>query len=250
MGSHAVNAMKFKGLKFLYFFFFSASLCASEDNLKKQEEFDVAKISEALGYLIGENLEQMGLAYDLQSFTEGLQKATASDPTPECKEKCHRALSLYLQKAYTALGQKNLQIANDFFSKNAKEKETVELIAGQLQYKVKKPGKGPALETYNAPLVRYTAKYLDGSIFAFSEEAEVLFLQEMFPAFQTGMSGMKEGEIRELYIHPHLTESLKDNVAPNALLTFEIELLSADRSKLPTPREILKSEVAQDRHIR
>jgi peptidylprolyl isomerase len=243
--------MKSSGLKFLFFFLFSLSfLSAEEATSNKQEDFNVEKISEALGYLVGENLEQMGLVYDLKSFAKGLQDASSKDSSLATKEKCHRALSLYLQKAYWTLGQKNLQIAEDFFSKNCKEKEIISLIPGKLQYKILKSGKGPSLESYNSPLVRYSAKYLDGSIFAFSEEAEVVSIQEMFPALQNGMNGMKEGEIRTLYIHPELTKTLKGSVAPNALLTFEIELLSADRSKLPKPKEVLHSEVANETHPR
>jgi peptidylprolyl isomerase len=241
--------MRFDGLKFICLFFLSASLFSAEESAKK-EEFDGEKISEALGYLIGENLEQMGLSYDLKSFTKGLQQAIAKDPSLEAKEKCHRALSLYLQNAYALLGKKNLQAAEEFLCKNTQEKEIVELVPGRLQYKVQKPGKGASIETYNSPLVKYTAKYLDGSIFAFSEEAEVLSLSEMFPALQNGMKGMKVGEIRTLYIHPQLTQALKESVSPNALLTFEIELLNADRSKLPTPKEILKSEISGQGHLR
>ena len=77
-------------------------------------------------------------------------------------------------------------------------------------------------------MIRYTGKYLDGSVFGASKEDEQLSLDEIIPGLRAGLLGMKEGEKRTIYIHPDMAYGTNGYLPPNSLLTFEIEIVKAN----------------------
>jgi len=113
----------------------------------------------------------------------------------------------------------SLQMAEDFLKANQKQKGTISLAEGKVQYHVVKKGKGEAVAFYSKPLIAYSGKYLEGS--PISRTEEFLDLDETYLGFKKGLVGMKEGEVRVFYIHPELGDG-------KGLMIVEVEVIKAD----------------------
>ena len=74
-----------------------------------------------------------------------------------------------------------------------------------------------------------------------SKEEEKICLEEVIPGLRSGLVGMKEGEKRIVYIHPDFAYGTSGCLPPNALLTFEVELVQANAPSIEENTE-LKTE--------
>jgi peptidylprolyl isomerase len=191
---------------------------------------DVKKISEAMGYLIGKNLDDLGINLDVDLVMKGIAEASKGKTSPMTEEECVSAISIMQDAIVQQTAQKNLEEANRFLQENAKKAQVHELSSGKLQYRIEKKGSGSKVEKYHCPMVRYTGKYLDGTTFGSSEEPEIISLDATIPGFANGLVGMQEGEKRTLFIHPELGYQNTGVLLPNSLLIFEVEVLKADAS--------------------
>jgi peptidylprolyl isomerase len=226
----------------------SFSLMAQQENTSIPKEttavqptqtLDVEKLSEALGFMIGEQLHQNDCQLNIPLLVQSLKDAADGKKNPMTKEECIAHLSSYQQKVLDHQADKNLQEAEKFLQENKKNKEIVELEKGKLQYKIQKVGTGETIQSTATPLIRYKGTLLDGTLFDTTEEPLALSLNETIPGFTKGITGMKEGEVRTLYIHPDLAYGKEGTLPPNSLLTFEIEVVKAAK-----PQET--KEVAQE----
>lgn len=195
---------------------------------EQERDVDVAKISEAMGHLIGKNLEHLGLNFDVNLVLKGIKDATSGKKSPMSEEECVQAISIIQEHAYNEEAEKNLTDAEEYLKRKEKGKGINKLERGKLLYSVEKQGEGEEVQGYHSPLIRYTGKYLDGTVFGHSQEEELISLDETIPGFSKGIVGMKEGEVRTIYIHPDLGYGKKGVLSPNSLLTFEIEVIKAD----------------------
>lgn len=206
-----------------WLFLFSALLHAQEP--------DVAKISEAMGHLIGKNLESIGVNVDLNSVMKGMQDAAAGKAAPLNEEECIQAIALLQEETLSKKQEQKAHDAERFLAKNKEAAGIVSLEDNKLQYKIDKPGEGALAEITNAPLLRFKVHGLDGHFIGSSEGEEVLTLEDTLPGFSKGIVGMREGEIRTLYIHPDLGQP------DEGLCICEVELLKADAAQeRPMPR--------------
>lgn len=208
-------------VKWIGCFFLTLSLGAEETDSKNQE---LVKISEAMGHLIGKNLQSLGLSLDIDALVRGMQQASNGNESPLTEEECLEAISHLQEESIAKVAQKNLQEASCFLICNQGKEGVVALEEGKLQYEIVKTGEGGAVLPYSKPLIRYSGKYLNGPQIPTAEE--FLDLEEMIPGFKKGLVGMKEGEVRRLYIHPEY--GYEEAPSPNALLIFDVELIKAD----------------------
>jgi len=209
-------------------FFLLFSLCSF---VHANDEHDIAKISEAMGHLIGKNLEALGVNLDLKAVVKGLSDASEGKHAPMNEEECVQALAVLQEEYLTELGEKNRFEAEEFLEKNQDQEGIITLEEGKLQYKVVRPGAGEELKSYNSPLIRYTAKYLNGEIITQTAEADLISLDETIDGLSKGLLGMQEGEVRTLYLHPDLAYGPEHPLSPNALVIFEVELLKTEGTK-------------------
>lgn len=207
--------------KFLFFLFGISSLMA-------QEGGDVSKISEAMGHLIGKNLQALGLSLDIDALVRGMQQAAEGKESPLSEEECVQALSALQEESTAKAAEKNLQDANVFLQKNKEKQGVISIEDGKIQYEILKEGTGQTVQSYNSPLVRYKGRYLNGP--AIPQSEELVDLEETIIGFSKAIVGMKEGEQRTLYIHPELGYGKHGHLHPNALLIFDIEVIKADAS--------------------
>jgi len=189
---------------------------------------DILKVSEAFGHLIGKNLQSIGVKFDIAQVIKGLQDATKGKDSPMTELECVQAIAAVQEKLYKEQSQENLKSAESFLDTNCKSEGMVSLEEGKVQYRVEKTGEGALVEAQFSPLIRYTGKFLDGSVFGSSKEEEKISLDEIIPGLKTAVLGMKEGEKRVIYIHPDLAYGTQGILPPNSLLTFEVEIVKAN----------------------
>lgn len=190
-------------------------------------QVDVSKISEAFGHLIGKNLDSMGMKFDIAKVIKGLQDATEGRDAPMTEMECIQAITSAQETAFKEISEENLKAAEEFLTKNASAPNVKILEPGKLQVVIEKAGSGAVVDEHSSPLIRYTGKFLDGTVFGASKEDEMINLDETIPGFSKGLLGMKEGEKRTLFIHPDLGYGTSGYIPPNSLLTFEIEIVKA-----------------------
>ena len=219
-------------IKLPFFLIAVSSLIAQESPAKKddalQSQMEVVKISEAMGHLIGKNLQALGLPLDISALVRGMHEASEGKESPLSEEECIQALAILQEESLAKAAEKNLTEALSFLEENKERKEVVSIEEGKLQYEVLKKGEGQAVQSYNAPLVRYKGRYLNGPEIPATEE--LIDLEESIPGFSRALLGMKEGESRTLYIHPELGYGKQGHPYPNSLLIFEVEVIKADAS--------------------
>ncbi len=213
------------------------------------EEPDIKAISEELGRLIGKNLESTGLKLDCDSVAKGIQAAFNDGELVVDEKKCMETITKLQEEAFELEANGNLKKAETFLKENLLEKDVISLEDGKLQYKIITPGKGNQVASYNSPLIQYKGTLLGGKEFGVTKEAELIVLDETIEGFRKGIVGMKEGEKRIIHIHPDLAYGKSDFLEPNALITFEVEVVKADArlAKKPTIenlKEKLQEELA------
>jgi peptidylprolyl isomerase len=200
---------------------------AAESKVKKE---DIIRVSETFGHLLGRNLENPGITFDLESIIKGMRDATAGKDSPMSDEEYEELLQSIQEQAYEEISLVNLEEANAFLSENAKHANIIQLNEGKLQYIILKEGNGAVVTKESAPLIHYHGVYMDGTVFGSSTEtgeAIPLPLDDTIPGFANGISGMREGEKRRLFIHPDLAYGTSGVLPPNTLLTFDIEVVKA-----------------------
>lgn len=207
--------------------------------VKKKQEIDIQKISRSFGHLIGKNLENLGLEFEMKEVIQGLEDSLAGKEPPMDEAECVQAISIVQEEAFQKLASKNLAQANEFLLENANQKDIIKIENNKLQYRIEKTGSGQAVEETNSPIIRYTGKLLGGKVFGASKEDELISLQETIPGFSKAIVGMKEGEKRTIFIHPDLGYGLTGYLPPNSLLVFEIEVIKANAT--PDEQQALTS---------
>ncbi len=209
-------------------------------SIAEDKKPEITKISEAFGFLMGKNLESIGLKFDIQSVIKGLQNAAAGKTSPMTEMECIQAITAAQENAFKEESSKNLSLAEEFLKQNKENAEVISLEDDKIQYKIEKEGDGETLQENSTPLIRYSGKFLDGTVFGASSEDEPISLEEVILGLKIGLKGMKEGEKRTIYIHPDCAYGTKGSLPPNSLLTFEIEVIKAQAplTEEPTPEVI------------
>ncbi len=198
---------------------------------EKNHQIETKKISEAIGHMIGKNMESLGFQFDIQYVIKGLKDGAAGKDSPMTEVECIQAITEAQEKAFEEQSKVNLAKAEDFLQKNASVKDVVSLEGGKVQYRVEKEGDGPSIQRDFSPLIRYVGKFIDGKEFAASKEDEPMALEEVIPGLRQAMIGMKEGEKRTIFIHPTFAYGTQGMLPPNSLLTFEVEIVKANFEK-------------------
>lgn len=201
------------------------------------EEVDIKKVSEAFGHFIGKNLKMSGLNFDVDSFIQGIRNGQTDKPSPLTEQEYEKQMMLLQERAFKKLSDDNLKAAEDFLKKNVKEKGVKELEGGKVQILIVKEGKGDEVKDESSPQIQYTGTYIDGTVFGSSQDAGgaiTIPLNQTIPGFSKGLKGMKEGEVRKIFVHPDAGYGKTGHLPPNSLLIFEVELIKADNKTADT----------------
>lgn len=187
-----------------------------------EKEVNIEKLSEALGHIMGKNINSTDINFNLDHFIKGVKEANEGKAAPLTDQEYAQAINTLHENQAQKIAQQNLQKAEAFLENN---KNCQEIIPRKLHYLTLKKGNGPHLHAYHTPLMRFTGRFLDGATFCLHQK-QVLPLQEAIEGFKKGVENMQEGEIRRIYIHPELGFKQRDN----SLIIFDVELLKISPS--------------------
>lgn len=195
------------------------------------KQIDLPRVSEAFGHFIGRNLKTPGVNFDLEAVIKGMRDGAAGRTAPMSDKEYEQMMAAIQENAFNVLAEENLKAAKDYLDKNKKESGIVVIEDGKLQYKIEKEGTGEVVSAHSSPQINYTGQFIDGTVFNTSSEAGgpvTIPLDQTIKGFNSGISGMKEGEKRKLYIHPDLGYGTSGHFPPNSLLIFDIEVVKAN----------------------
>ena len=124
-------------------------------------------------------------------------------------------------------------------------REGVTKTASGLLYTVEEEGTGETVAADDAVSVIYTGRLEDGTVFDSSEgEPATFLLSGVVDGFQEGLTGMKVGGKRTLYIPPALGYGRGGGgpVPPNAALVFDVEVVAIADAPPPQPQLVLPGQ--------
>lgn len=134
---------------------------------------------------------------------------------------------------YKSLKEERLLEAEVFLNKVSSEYGVKELVKDKLYYRIDKIGNGKLIGDY--PAFTFTVYDVASGIQepAFGEtEPTTLYVKSMIDGFGQGVAGMKEGEVRTLYIHPDLAYGLESHIFSSGVIVIEAEVIE---SNVPDP---------------
>lgn len=222
----------------LFFLFPAFNLKASPISPEEKlpitlEQVDLDLVSETLGHLIVRHLSSSeDIQFNIERIIKGIENERLGKPSPLTEEEYEQSITLIQENLFSQIAEKNLSEADLFLKQNIKE-ECISAIEEKLQYQVLQEGNGEEVSSHSSPLIHYTGKLINGTVFANSREMGepvTLSLRETIAGFSKGLIGMKEGEKRVLYVHPDLAYGESGHLPPNSLLIFEVEVIKANQS--------------------
>jgi peptidylprolyl isomerase len=75
-------------------------------------ELDVAKISEAMGHIIGKNLQELGVDLDIDAIVKGLKEEAEGKSSPLNDEECVQAIAELQDKTLAQASEQILEQAD------------------------------------------------------------------------------------------------------------------------------------------
>ena len=75
-------------------------------------QLDVAKISEAMGHIIGKNLEELGVDLDLDAIVKGLKDESQGKDSPLADDECVQAIANLQEEKITETAEQQLEKAD------------------------------------------------------------------------------------------------------------------------------------------
>ncbi len=227
-----------------------------------------AKISYAIGSDMGKRMRNIKEELDLSILFQGFRDGMGGDDKIQMPAAdVHKVLQEFSQKMRQraqeerkAQADKNLAEGEAFLKENATKEGVVTTETG-LQYKVLKEGTGALPKATDTVEVHYRGTLLDGTEFdsSYKKGTPAKFaLHRVIPAWTEGVQLMKVGSKYMFFVPSKLGygERGSRSIGPNAVLTFEIELLSIvspeelkkeqeKRKKMQPPRPKIQKKEAQ-----
>ena len=196
------------------------------------------KRSYALGVNIGTGLGKQGMDIDAALLAKGLQDALAGKKTLLTQEEVQAVLAEFqaeMQKKQAAAMQQaaetNKKAGEAFLAAN-KAKEGVVTLPSGLQYKVLKAGEGKKPAAEDTVVCHYRGTLIDGTEFDSSysrNEPLTIPVNRIIRGWSEALQLMPVGSKWQLVIPANLAYGERGTpgpIGPNAVLIFEVELLS------------------------
>jgi FKBP-type peptidyl-prolyl cis-trans isomerase len=205
-----------------------------------------ARVSYAIGMTIGHNFQAQGVEVDTDILIRGLKDIQSGGTTLLTPQEMHDTLAEF-QKSITAkqrkmhaeAAAKNKADGEAFLAKNKNQPGVVTLPDG-LQYKIITNGSGTIPTLSDAVKVNYRGTLIDGTVFDSSAKAghpAQFGVNSVVPGWIEALTQMKVGSKWQIFIPSELAygERGRPGIPPNAVLIFEVELLSVEHPKLSEP---------------
>jgi len=212
--------------------FASAALAQDKEaELPSPFKTDKEKASYALGLQIGENLKDAGFAeLDLSLLAKGLADIFSGAKPALSPEDSQTAIRSYHRAMSEKAAEDNKKQGEAYLAAN-KTKEGVKTLESGLQYKVLKSGTGASPKATDMVTTHYKGTLIDGTQFDSSYdrgEPETFPVNGVIKGWTEALQQMKVGDKWQLVIPSDLAygPNGQRGIPPNAVLVFEVELLS------------------------
>ena len=206
-----------------------------EEKTTDLDKSDLKTVSFYLGYVLyNEELKKFDSTFDLDQVVEGMKAAhNRSDVLEKEEEKFRSSIKKYQEHELSRMQVERLAEANRFLDNISKEKDVVEVVPQKLYYKIISQGQGPIVQESDSPLLTYTMQTLEKGkedVCNEIEEPKEVLLRHTHKGFLLGVTGMKEGEKRIIYVHPDLAFGpIFGLIKPNSLIIFEVTIFKVKR---------------------
>jgi FKBP-type peptidyl-prolyl cis-trans isomerase FklB len=207
--------------------------------LKDQKD----KVSYAIGMNIGLNLSRQKVDINPDVLAAGIKDALAGKPqlTQDQVKDIMTQFEKDMEQKQKASGEKNKADGAKFLEEN-KKKPGVKATASGLQYKVEKEGTGPQPKATDMVTVNYRGTLIDGTEFdsSYKRGQPATFpLNGVIKGWTEGLQLMKPGSKYQFFVPSNLAygeRSVGPDIAANATLVFEVELLEVKPPPTPAPQ--------------
>jgi FKBP-type peptidyl-prolyl cis-trans isomerase FklB len=194
------------------------------------------KTGYAIGVNIGQDMKRFSIEIDADMVAQGVKDANAGKLKLSDEEirTTLADLSKEMQgkenERMKTLSEKNKKEGDAFLAEN-KKKEGVKTLPSGLQYKIIKQGTGEAPKATDTVTTNYRGTLIDGAEFdsSYKRGQPASFpVNGVIPGWTEALQLMKTGSKWQLFIPSNLAygERGPGPIGPNAVLVFEIELLS------------------------
>ncbi len=210
------------------------------DNTKTATSTTVLKTAKdstsySLGVLVAKNLKQQGFGdIDLNLFKQAIQEVFEGKQTVINDMQCQTFVQSYAAKVQQQKAAKNIAEGKAFLEKN-KARKGVTVTASGLQYEVLKDGGAGAKPGPNSTVTaHYHGTLMDGTVFDSSVDRNQPFktaVGQVIKAWQEALQLMTPGTKLRIVCPSEIAYGERGAggaIGPNAVLIFEMELLSID----------------------
>ena len=199
-------------------------------------ETDKGKLSYAVGWDIGEDIQRRGAEFDVDTIIAAIRDSAAGKDPQVPAEEMVAMLTALQQKvrqeqaeAFQKLADDNQAAANDFLDKN-KSKNGIVVLPSGVQYRIIEEGDGARPGMEDTVRVHYRGSKISGHEFDSSFARGV---PEEFPVntvlrgWQEVLPLMKTGATWQIFVPPELAFGARGNppVGPNEALMFDLKLV-------------------------
>jgi len=219
---------------------------------------DKDKLSYTFGANFGKSLKQQEIEINTDMFIKGIKDGLTGDKMlltdQEMKDTMmafQKEMAVKQAEKRKALAEKNKKEGEAFLSAN-KANEGVKTLPSGLQYKVITEGTGKTPKATDSVVTNYRGTLIDGTEFDSSYQRKnpaTFRVSGVIKGWTEALQLMKEGSKWQLFVPPELAYGERGagpKIGPNAVLVFEIELVSVkEESASPPPKPGAKPGAAK-----
>ncbi len=206
------------------------------------------KLSYSMGHDMGTYLNSLGDDLDYDNLLQGLKTAydggeslLSPEETQEVQKEFAQKMQANREAEMVALQETNKKVGDEFLAAN-KKKDGVVVTESGLQYEIITPGKGDSPKAEETVVVHYTGTNIEGVVFDSSVkrgEPSVFGVNQVIKGWTEVLQLMNEGAKYKVVIPPALAygqRGVPPMIEPNAVLVFEVELISIGTKELDKER--------------
>lgn len=222
-----------KGLVWMLCLVLAAMPAAAAE--KKALKTDRERLSYSAGYDMALKIKESGVDLDYDMVLRAVRDVLKGRDPLLTRQEVGDAIMAYRVGKRNELAEKNRREGAAFLAENRK-KEGVKTLPSGLQYTVISEGEGPSPGPEDVVTVHYRGKLVDGGEFDNSHmrgQPATFALSQVIKGWTEGLQLMKEGAKWQLVVPPDLGYGERGvpngPIGPDAVLIFEIELLSVSK---------------------
>jgi FKBP-type peptidyl-prolyl cis-trans isomerase FklB len=207
------------------------------------------KASYSIGFDIGSNMKRQAIDLNADLMCQGMKDGfSGAKPLLDEKEMSQTLRTFQtemrakLQQRNKEAAEKNKKEGEAFLAENKKKPGIITTPSG-LQYKVLKEGSGASPKATETVVVHYRGTLIDETEFdsSYRRQTPATFeVGSVIKGWTEALQMMKPGAKWLLYIPANLAygdRGAGSTIGPNAVLIFEIDLLSVKGSEPPPPKK-------------